>query len=165
LSGELEEFDLEVDPQTGAIRIKETILFEFGKAEIKESGCKFLKLFIPKYAYILLRNPEIVEHLSQVIIEGHTDNSGTYQYNLKLSLDRANSVASYIFSSEFEDFPQKQKLQSFLTANGRSFVDPRTENGTEEGRAQNRRVEFKFRLKDWDVVESAKKTLSGKIIE
>ena len=155
---ELKEYDVDIDPKTGVIRIREGVLFEFGKSQIKETGRIFLKSFVAKYADILLQNPTIVEHLAMIIIEGHTDNVGTYEYNLKLSLERANNVASYIFSPEFGDFPYRQQLQTMLTANGRSFVEPKDSNLTEEGRAQNRRVEFKFRLKDWDMVEPIKKT-------
>jgi chemotaxis protein MotB len=157
---ELKEYDVDIDPKTGVIRIKEGVLFEFGKAQVKESGRAFLKSFVAKYAHILLQKPAVVEQLSQIILEGHTDNTGTYEYNLKLSLERANNVASYIFSPEFGDFPCRQQLQTMLTANGRSFVEPRDSNLTDEGRARNRRVEFKFRLKDWDMVEPIKKTFS-----
>ena len=45
LKGEMDQFDIEVDPRTGAIRIKEAILFDYGKAELKEKGKEFLQKF------------------------------------------------------------------------------------------------------------------------
>ena len=122
----------------------------------------------------MLSNPDVSEHIAQVIIEGHTDNVGSWEFNLDLSLRRANSVAAYLFTKEFGTFHYADALKKLLSANGRSFVQPivhsDTEaerarnrghtlkewvdkyNDTEDARAQNRRVEFQFRLRDWDLV-------------
>ncbi len=170
----LADFDVEVDPDTGVIRIKEGILYDFGKDELKQAGKDFLRQFIPKYVQVLLSEPRIREHIAQVIIEGHTDNVGSWDHNLDLSLRRANSVAAYIFTKEFGSFCHGEALKKILSANGRSFAQPiipnkkeekpsqnskftlrewiDNYNDTEEKRAQNRRVEFQFRLKDWDLV-------------
>ena len=171
---ELADFDVEVDPDTGVIRIKEGILYDFGKDELKQAGKEFLRQFIPKYVEVLLSEPDVSEHIAQVIIEGHTDNVGSWDHNLDLSLRRANSVAAYLFTEEFGSFSHGEALKKILSANGRSFAQPivpnKTKekhlqnskftlrewidnyNDTEEKRAQNRRVEFQFRLRDWDLV-------------
>lgn len=149
---ELSEFDVEVDPDTGVIRIKEGILFDFGRAELKQEGKDFLRRFTPEYVGILLSDPLVKEHIAQVIIEGHTDNVGSYEYNLRLSLRRANSVAAYLFAKEFGAFRYAANLKKLLSANGRSFVQPIKSNDTKKGRAENRRVEFQFRLRDWDMI-------------
>ena len=171
---ELADFDVEVDPDTGVIRIKEGILFDSGKDELRQKGKEFLRLFIPKYVGVLLTNPDVNEHIAQVIIEGHTDNVGSWEHNLNLSLRRANSVAAYLFTEEFGTFHYAEDLKKLLSANGRSFAQPivpdnielewkqtgaqtlrewvEKYNHTEEERAQNRRVEFQFRLRDWDLV-------------
>ena len=169
---ELEDFDVEVDPNTGVIRVKDGILFDFSRDELKKDGKDFLRRFIPKYVGVLLTNLEVSEHVAQIIIEGHTDNVGSWDHNLDLSLRRANSVAAYLFTEEFGAFDYAEDLKKLLSANGRSFSQPivpenmkekRTQlytltewvdkyNDTEEARAQNRRVEFQFRLRDWDLV-------------
>ena len=149
---ELSDFDVEVDPDTGVIRITEGILFDFGRAELKQAGKVFLRQFIPNYVRILLSDALVKEHIAQVIIEGHTDNVGGYEYNLRLSLRRANSVAAYLFTDEFGAFRYADDLKNLLSANGRSFVQPIDSNDTPKGRVQNRRVEFQFRLRDWDMV-------------
>jgi chemotaxis protein MotB len=171
---ELSDFDVEVDPDTGVIRIKEGILYDFGKDKLKQVGKEFLRQFIPKYVAVLLSEPDVSEHIAQVIIEGHTDNVGSWELNLDLSLRRANSVAAYLFTEEFGTFRYADALKKLLSANGRSFAQPivpnDTEgervrnrkltlrkwvakyNDTEEERTQNRRVEFQFRLRDWDLV-------------
>lgn len=149
---ELSDFDVEVDPDTGVIRITEGILFDFGEDELKQAGKAFLRKFTPKYTGILLSDSLVKEHIAQVIIEGHTDNVGGYEYNLDLSLRRAKSVAAYLFTEEFGVFHYADDLKKLLSANGRSFVKPIARNDTPQGRAQNRRVEFQFRLRDWDMV-------------
>ncbi len=171
---ELADFDVEVDPDTGVIRIKEGILFDSDKDELKQDGKEFLRLFIPKYVGVLLTNPDVSEHIAQVIVEGHTDNVGSWDHNLDLSLRRANSVAVYLFTEEFGTFRYAENLKKLLSANGRSFAQPILPDGVEpewkhnsaqtlrvwiekyndtgEERAQNRRVEFQFRLRDWDLV-------------
>jgi chemotaxis protein MotB len=154
LRGEMDQFDIEVDPKTGAIRIKEAILFEFGRAELKKNGKQFLHQFIPRYVEILFAKREIKEQIGQVIIEGHTDNIGDYLYNMKLSMDRAYNVVHYVYSEEFVDFDYKDILRKKLSADGRSFVNPISENNTIEGRRSNRRVEFKFSFKDWTILQN-----------
>ena len=149
---ELSDFDVEVDPDTGVIRIKEGILYDFDKYELKQEGQKFLRQFIPKYVEVLLSDPDVSEHIAQVIIEGHTDNVGSWEYNLLLSLRRANSVAAHLFTEKFGTFDHAEDLRKLLSASGRSFSQPVVSNDTEEGRAQNRRVEFQFRLRDWDMI-------------
>ena len=154
LKGEMDQFDIEVDPRTGDIRIKEAIFFDYGKAELKENGKEFLQKFIPRYAEILFAKNEIREQIGQVIIEGHTDNIGPYNYNLDLSLKRSFSVASYIFSNNFIGFNFGDVLRKRLSVVGKSFVDPITSNITQEGRRSNRRVEFKFSFIDWTTLQN-----------
>ena len=149
---ELSEFDVEVDPDTGVIRITEGILFDFGKDELKQAGKAFLRQFTPKYVGILLSDPLVKEHIAQVIIEGHTDDVGSYEYNLGLSLRRAKSVAAYLFTDEFGAFRYAEDLTELLSVNGRGEVQPIADNLTSIGRSQNRRVEFQFRLRDWDMI-------------
>ena len=156
LKGEMSEFDIEVDPKTGVIRIKESILFDFGKSDLKPIGIEFLNKFIPKYTKILLQKKEIREQIGQIIIEGHTDNIGSYTSNLLLSLERANSVASIIFTDKFKSFKYKEEFKDRLSVNGRSFINPISDNSTKENRKKNRRVEFKFSFVDWTTIQNEK---------
>lgn len=162
LLDELSKYDVEIDPQTGVIRIKEGILFDFNRYDLKPEGKVFLRKLIPKYAEILFSEQPVYSQIAQIIIEGHTDNVGAYEYNLNLSLQRAQSVATYVFTEEFGSFPYSQELRELLSVNGRSFVEPCATNETSEGRALNRRVEFKFRLKDWDMMAPLKAEGSDK---
>lgn len=67
-------------------------------------------------------------------VSGHTDNTGSRQYNQTLSERRAGSVADYLVTREV--------VRSRLLVQGQSFDQPIADNGTAAGRAQNRRVEL-----------------------
>lgn len=143
---------LEVDPQTGAIRFSGGVFFETNSSQVSDDGRKYLQQFIPQYIKILLSN-RFREEISQIIVEGHTDTAGGYLYNLKLSQDRALSVVQEVFLPSFPDFQYKEELKSVITANGRSFSIPILKvNGTIDPN-KSRRVEFKFRLKDDQMID------------
>jgi outer membrane protein OmpA-like peptidoglycan-associated protein len=80
---------------------------------------------------ILNENPGI-----RLEIGGHTDNTGTEAYNLKLSRDRAQSVYDFLI---FRGIDRER-----LTYKGYGMSEPVESNDTEEGRAQNRRTEVKI---------------------
>lgn len=144
-----QKYPVKVDVQTGSITIADGILFGFNDTKLSEQGKVFLKDFIPDYTQVLLGNERTREHIAQIIIEGHADNVGTYEANLDKSLGRAYSVTSYIFATtEMGNFQGRGDLQQRITANGRANMDPLD---TPE---KSRRVEIKFRLKDWDLIRN-----------
>lgn len=73
-----------------------------------------------------------------IIIEGHTDNLGTYEYNIQLSLERAMAVAEYLLGKGLE--------AGRISFEGFGYTQALSDNRTEEGRQLNRRVAF--RIKD-----------------
>lgn len=73
----------------------------------------------------------------KVSIVGHTDDQGTDEYNLDLSQRRADTVRLYLVSRGVDE--------NRLKAVGMGMRQPVTDNDTEQGRAQNRRVEFIIR--------------------
>ena len=100
------------------------ILFATNKSDLNASS----KASLLKFAASLKDTPE-----TDVTIYGHTDNTGSRDVNLKLSNDRAQSVAGFLVSNGI----QKDRL----TTEGKAFDEPVADNSTAEGRAQNRRVE------------------------
>lgn len=155
LKREFENSDLQlnIDPESGAISFSEGVFFDYDKYEIKDTGRDYLKSFIPKYIKVLLSDKN-KNYISEIIIEGHTDTQGSYMYNLELSQKRAFEVAKFILSEDFEELSQEEnkRLKSILTANGRSFSNPiLDENGVIDAE-KSRRVEFKFRLKDEEMI-------------
>ena len=71
-------------------------------------------------------------------VAGHTDTSGDEQFNKKLSKNRAQTVVEYLYNQGLD--------KSQFTAVGYGHEQPISDNSTPDGRAQNRRIEF--RLKD-----------------
>lgn len=71
---------------------------------------------------------------TDIVIYGYTDSTGSAEYNLNLSQQRANSVEKYLESKELN--------MSRFKMVGMGIADPIATNDTPEGRSQNRRVEF-----------------------
>ena len=148
-----------VDPNTGDIMLDSAVFFETGSSEIKAEGKALLDLFIPVYLDVLLRD-QYADYLGEIIIEGHTDSKGTYNANLRLSQNRALQVSIYCLDMPALSQAQKSKLQQILTAKGRSYADLVMVNGIEDADA-SRRVEFKFSLKDAEMIAEMNRILSG----
>ena len=148
-----------VDPNTGDIVLDSSVFFETGKSAIKEEGQRLLDRFIPVYLNVLLQD-KYASYLGEIIIEGHTDSSGSYQTNLKLSQDRALQVAMYCLNMPSLTPQQKARLQQILTAKGRSYSDLVYDAAGNEDSDASRRVEFKFSLKDAEMIEEMNRILS-----
>ena len=94
----------------------------------------------------------------------HTDTDGTYLYNLELSQERALSVASFCLEDDNSVLAKDELevLRPMLTANGRSYSDPIQNADGHIDYDASRRVEFKFRLSDEEIVDEMKHVLEGK---
>ena len=100
------------------------ILFATGKSTLSTAS----KDALVKFANSLRTTTE-----TDVTIYGHTDNTGSREINVKLSNERAESVAKYLIANGVDG--------SRLTTQGKAYDEPVASNETAEGRAQNRRVE------------------------
>ena len=110
-----------------SIRIN-NIFFDFDKYDLKEKSYEALNLLFK----FMKDNPEIL-----VEINAYTDNVGSSNYNQGLSERRAQSVVNYLV--------QKGININRLFPQGFGESNPVATNDTEEGRALNRRVEFRLR--------------------
>lgn len=106
--------------------ILKNIFFDYDKATLRPESYPELDRVVE----LLNQNPNL-----KVEISGHTDSKGSDEYNLKLSQLRAKSVVDYIIS---KGIPANK-----LIAKGYGETQPIDTNDTEEGRQNNRRVEFK----------------------
>ena len=148
-----------VDSATGDIVLDSAVVFETNSSAIKDSGRELLARFLPVYLGVLTR-PDYQDYVGEIIIEGHTETAGSYISNLKLSQNRALSVAEYCLQLPTLSASQVTLLQELLTAKGRSFSDPiYRADGTVDMDA-SRRVEFKFRLKDSEMIDEMNRILS-----
>ena len=150
-----------VDQSTGSIAFESDVLFESGRFKLTERGQRFVEEFLPIYLEVLFSS-EYSGNVSEIIIEGHTDSDGGYLSNLELSQQRALAVASYVLSDECRTVSPatKEKLRQVVTVNGRSYSDRIMVNGYEDKDA-SRRVVFKFRLTDEQMIRQLQQILEG----
>ena len=104
----------------------EGINFDFNKSEIKQMYYPILD----EGGRILVTHPEI-----RVEIQGHADSVGSAEFNLELSVRRAEAVRDYLIT-KFDIDPAR------LNSHGYGETRPVVPNDTEENRAKNRRVDF-----------------------
>lgn len=149
---------IEVDEQTGAIIFDTEILFAYGESTLKKNSFHFLDDFVPKYLDVLLKS-EYEDYIAEIIIEGHTDKDGDYVYNLELAQDRAYSVAEYVLSDEFPHNQIQDQVKEKLTVNSRSYTDFKVDKTGKYDASASRRVEFKFRLKDEEILSKTREIL------
>lgn len=101
------------------------VLFDTGKADLRQSAREALA----KLSGIVLNYPSL-----QLTIEGHTDSTGTPEFNQKLSERRADGVRDYLVSQGLS--------ADSITAKGLGQEMPVADNKTAAGRQKNRRVEI-----------------------
>ncbi len=118
----------EMAVEKGEAIVLEGITFASGSANLTASSRNTLD----KVYRTLKENPEIV-----VEIRGYTDNIGNYEYNVRLSKQRADAVKTYLFQKGIDAYR--------IPTKGFGPADPIAPNTTPEGRAKNRRIEF-FRI-------------------
>ena len=163
LRKEFEHSDLKVavDEKTGAITFDSSILFDYNKAVLKESGKEFLSKFLPRYADVLLSD-KYKDNISEILIEGHTDTEGKYIFNLELSQKRALAVAEYCLSDNSKILPEDQveELRELISATGCSYSKPVLDDEGEVDMVASRRVEFLFRLTDEEMVREMMEVLT-----
>lgn len=153
-------YGIEVDENTGAIIFNTEILFAYDDDELKKESFTFLDEFVPRYLDVLLESG-YDDYIAEIIIEGHTDRDGDYLYNLELAQNRAYSVASYVMSDEFPYQNIQEELEEKLTVNSKSFTDFRTDKEGNYSAEASRRVEFKFRLKDEEILNKTRELLGS----
>ena len=105
--------------------VTNNILFETGKATLKPESMEEIQ----KVADYMKKNPG-----ARFEVQGHTDNSGSDKVNDPLSQERAEAVVKALEGLGVDPFN--------LRAVGKGSHEPVADNGTDEGRAKNRRVEF-----------------------
>lgn len=154
LQKKFDESSMKVDSQTGSITFSSDLLFEYGKSNLTSESKATLKEIIPLYLEVLLQDT-YKDYIAEIIIEGHTDTSGSYDTNMKLSTNRAMSVADFCLDERNGlNEEQIEKLRTLLTVNGRSFSSPvYVVNSDEIDMDASRRVEIKFRLKEDEMIE------------
>ncbi|MCU9816862.1 MULTISPECIES: OmpA family protein [Paraclostridium] len=135
---------IEIDKESGEVTFGETALFDTDSDQLKPEAKEILKVFVPKYAETIYK--DYGDYISKIIVEGHTDDVGTYIYNLDLSQRRAFSVVNFIVGDEIGDYKYKDKLTEDIIAVGRSKAEPIKNNDDSVNRNKSRRVEIKYEV-------------------
>ena len=139
--------------ENGNIVLSEGVFFDVGSSAIKAGAVPTLNQLIDVFQRFL-SDPDNVKYVDSIVISGHTDSTGTDENNRVLSTDRANAVLGYLLDN---GGGRLQQYASYFCAAGYGETRPVADNETEEGRAQNRRIEISIILKDdsvLDIVES-----------
>ena len=127
------------------VELNDKILFDFNRSDLTVQAMTNLK----KAIEVLKKYPE-----TNIEVQGHTDSKGSENYNQTLSVQRATNVSNYLAANGIN--------ASRLSVKGFGELAPKYDNNTEEGRAQNRRVEFLITANEKMKAEAAKdSTKSG----
>jgi hypothetical protein len=120
--------DIPLQPiQVGKSIVLKNVFYETDSYALKKESESELN----KVVRFLQANPSI-----RIEIGGHTDNTGTEEHNLKLSENRAKTVAAYIISNSIPG--------GRIVYKGFGMSKPLSDNNTVEGKALNRRTELKI---------------------
>ncbi|MGL4393523.1 MAG: OmpA family protein [Fusobacteriaceae bacterium] len=107
------------------LSMEQRVLFDFDKSVIRDK----VKSALNTLATALVANPDI-----RIKIDGFTDSKGSDLYNLELSHKRATAIKTYLVGRDV--------VANNVTVEGMGELNPLGDNTTEEGRQDNRRVEF-----------------------
>lgn len=135
-----------LNKETGEVALNSLVLFSKDKAEIAAKGEQLLRNFLTVYTSVIF-NGENEKLLSEVVIEGYTDPSGAYDYNMELSERRANAVKDFFLSDQNGLTPDiTEKLAPMLTAVGKGSENTIYDANNQIDVDACRRVAFRFLL-------------------
>lgn len=152
--------DVRVDETTYRINLGEKVRFDSGRADIRPDDARFLREYVP----VLLdaQNSDIGRQwIRRIVVEGFTDQDGTYLYNLGLSLDRSKRVVCVLFApmvvgeTALVD-AQKRQIRDLFLVGGYSF------NSMKASKEESRRVELKVDFWALDEEKPAVPAISDK---
>ncbi len=135
----------------GKISIPGNIVFDTGKATLKAGGGS--EEVLTQLKQYLDDTPRV----TQIRVEGHTDNVGKPAANLELSGQRALTIKRWLI--------EKGEKEERVLAAGFGETRPIADNAAEAGRAQNRRTEFHIAMLDGNKFMGMDPTRGGKVFK
>lgn len=152
--------EVKVDESTYRIDLGDIVRFDSGRSDIHPAQAVFLRSYVP--VLLKMQASELgQEWIRRIVVEGFTDQDGTYLYNLGLSLDRSKQVVCALFSrpsaSETPLNPvQKRQIGDLFLVGGYSF------NSMKTSKEASRRVELKIDFWAVDEPKEAAPTMEDK---
>jgi len=123
------------------VEFSSNVLFAYDRSNLSADA----KTNLNKLVKILNVYPD-----TDIEVQGHTDSKGSESYNQNLSVNRAGSVSAYLYNNEIAN--------NRIRTKGFGENMPKYDNNTEEGRSQNRRVEFLITANDKMKTEAEKES-------
>ncbi|MGE3537576.1 MAG: OmpA family protein [Candidatus Tectimicrobiota bacterium] len=156
------------DPLSLLVLVPEGLLeFAVNRDAIPPGGLAFLRRFTPKIAETLCAET-FRDEISTMVIEGHTDSSGSDAINLPLSQARSMAVVQESLAVLSPDPGLRACFLTFLSASGRGSSEPFRDTAGREDKARSRRVVFKIRVRSleqrqlYEVISSSSAALPEK---
>lgn len=131
----------------GNIVISEGLVFEYNSFAIKPEGTPLLNTLASALESVL-GDAEVREFVDAIVVQGHTDDRGSSNFNRDLSARRANAVLDYLFSANAN---LEQSYGSYFAASAYSEFRPLDTTPSEAAYERNRRIEVSVVLKDANV--------------
>lgn len=152
LAGGIEVKSDPKDPLGLLILVPEDLLaFPLDKSDISDAGESFLRAFIPKLARTVC-SPKFAPEINSIVVEGHTDSSGTDEHNWDLSQKRSMSVVrtSLAVLTNQETIDERSAFLRLLSASGRGSAELVSDPTGQENPAMSRRVVFKIKVRSFE---------------
>jgi outer membrane protein OmpA-like peptidoglycan-associated protein len=133
------------DPLTLMVLVPESLLgFNLDSSKLPPRGAMFLNSFAPELFGVACG--DFRDQISSVVVEGHTDHTGTEARNLPLSQERSMAVVQKSLTV-VSDTDRHACMLNLISASGRGSADPYVPETSSGGEGRNRRVVFKIRVK------------------
>jgi outer membrane protein OmpA-like peptidoglycan-associated protein len=141
---------VKVNESTYRIDLGDVVRFDSGRSDIAPVAGRFLRSYVPTLLSVQA-SPLGREWIRRIVVEGFTDQDGTYLYNLGLSLKRSERVVCTLFAAPSADEKplsdsQERQIESLFLVGGYSF------NSMRASKEESRRVELKIDF--WGLEES-----------
>jgi outer membrane protein OmpA-like peptidoglycan-associated protein len=133
--------EVKVDEATYQIDLGDVVRFDSGRSNIGEDGSRFLRSYVP--VLLKAQASELGQKwIRRIVVEGFTDQDGTYLRNLGLSLQRSQRLVCVLFDRPYSNEmplsdPEKRQIQDLFLVGGYSF------NSMKASKEASRRVELK----------------------
>jgi outer membrane protein OmpA-like peptidoglycan-associated protein len=154
LIGKAQERDqIQVKPDEGdplglVIIVPHNLLnFAVDRYDVPPDGQTFLRKFAPIFVNTVC-SERFKNEISSVVVEGHTDPSGSDEHNVQLSQNRATSVAVEVL--KLADPERQECFEKLLSVSGRGKAEVLGKELSKDQMAEARRVQFKVRVRSSD---------------